>query len=61
MMLVTVTPQVAVNLFYNNGKSQLNGISSGLNIIDANKMFDIQSTIIAGNIRKIYYHYQMES
>jgi lipoprotein-releasing system permease protein len=51
--IVTVTPQVAVNLFYNNGKSQLNGISSGLNIIDANKMFDIQSTIIAGNIKDL--------
>lgn len=51
--VVTVTPQVSVNLFYNNGKSQLNGIASGLNIIDANSMFNIQSTIIAGNIRDL--------
>jgi len=51
--VTTVTPQVSVNLFYNNGKSQLNGTSSGLNIIDANAMFNIQSTIIAGNIRDL--------
>lgn len=51
--VVTVTPQVSVNLFYNNGKSQLNGIASGLNIIDANDMFNIQSTIIAGNIKDL--------
>ncbi len=51
--VVTVAPQVSVNLFYNNGKSQLNGLASGVNIIEANSMFDIQSTMIAGDIRNL--------
>ena len=48
--VVAIVPTVTVNLFYNNGKSQVDGISSGVNIIEANAMFDIQSTIIDGNL-----------
>lgn len=51
--VVSVAPQVTVNLFYNNGISQLNGIASGVNIIEANAMFNIQSTLVAGNIRDL--------
>lgn len=51
--VTTVAPIVSVNLFYNNGKSQLNGIASGVNIIDANAMFDINSTMVAGDIRNL--------
>ncbi|MDA3905018.1 MAG: ABC transporter permease [Bacteroidales bacterium] len=51
--VVTVTQQVSVNLFYNNGKSQLNGIASGINIVEANAMFDIESTLLAGDIQKL--------
>jgi lipoprotein-releasing system permease protein len=51
--IVTVTPQVSVNLFYNNGISQINGVASGVNIVDANEMFNIQSTMLAGDIRNL--------
>ncbi|MCF6181716.1 FtsX-like permease family protein [Lutibacter sp.] len=51
--IVTVTPQVSVSLFYNNGISQINGVASGVNIIDANEMFNIQSTMLAGDIRNL--------
>lgn len=51
--VVTVTPQVSVNLFYNNGISQMNGVASGVNIMDANAMFNIQSTMLAGDVRNL--------
>lgn len=51
--VVTVTPQVSVNLFYNNGISQINGVASGVNIMDANAMFNIQSTMLAGDVRNL--------
>ncbi len=52
--VVNVTKQVSVNVFYNNGKSQINGISSGVDIIEANAMFDINSVMIAGSIRDLH-------
>ncbi len=51
--VVNATRQVSVNIFYNNGKSQINGLSSGVDIIEANAMFDIESTMLAGNIRDL--------
>ena len=51
--VVTVAPQVSANLFYNNGTSQINGIASGVNIMEANAMFNIQSTMLAGDVRNL--------
>ncbi|NOZ34264.1 MAG: ABC transporter permease [Chlorobi bacterium] len=51
--VVNVTQQVSVNIFYNNGKSQINGITSGVNIVEANAMFDIESVMLAGDIRDL--------
>ncbi len=51
--VVSVTQQVSANIFYNNGKSQLNGITSGVDIVEANSMFDIESTMMAGDIRDL--------
>src|ERR1700741_1499814 len=42
--VVAAAQWVTVNLFYTNGNSQLQGVSSGANIVEANAMFDIQST-----------------
>lgn len=51
---VTAAAQwVTVNLFYTSGKSQLSGIASGANIVDANSMFDIQSNMLTGNVRNL--------
>ena len=46
-------PQVNVDLFYINGKSQLKGVSNGVNILEADAMFNIQSTIRAGDLQSI--------
>ncbi len=51
--VVNVTQQVLVNIFYNNGKSQINGISSGVDILEANAMFNIESSMVAGDIRDL--------
>ncbi|MDP1801782.1 MAG: ABC transporter permease [Bacteroidota bacterium] len=47
--VIVVTPQTNVNLFYNNGKSQISGLSTGINIEEANKMFNIKSFVVEGN------------
>ena len=44
-----VTPQTNVNVFYNNGKSQISGVASGVNIAEANKMYNIKSYVVEGN------------
>jgi lipoprotein-releasing system permease protein len=46
-------PQVNVDMFYNNGESQLKGLGSGVIIADADAMFNIQSTMLAGNLQAI--------
>ncbi len=51
--VVNVTQQVSVNIFYNNGKSQINGVTLGVDIVEANAMFDIESTMLAGDIRDL--------
>jgi lipoprotein-releasing system permease protein len=47
--VTVVTPQTNVNVFYNNGKSQISGLSSGISIDDADKMFNIRSTVVEGD------------
>lgn len=51
--VVNVTPQVNVDLFYNIGKSQLKGMSSGINVEEADAMFNIQATMLAGNLQEL--------
>lgn len=47
---VTVaTPQVNAGVFYNNGKSQIAGVSVGIIPDQANLMYNIKSFIVAGN------------
>jgi lipoprotein-releasing system permease protein len=48
-----VTPQVNVNVFFNNGKSQISGLSTGVYIDEADKMFSIGSTIVEGNLQDL--------
>lgn len=45
--------QVNIDVFYNNGKSQLKGTANGVNILEADAMFDISSYIIAGNLKDL--------
>ncbi len=51
--VTSAAQMVTANLFYNNGKSQLNGSGWGINIAEANAMFDIQSTMVDGDLRTL--------
>ena len=42
-----------INLFYNNGVAQLNGSSSGVNILEADALFDIKTTLVEGDITEL--------
>lgn len=47
---VTVaTPQVNTSVFYNNGKSQISGLSVGVEPNEANLMYNIKSFMVEGN------------
>ena len=46
---VTVAaPQVNVNVFYNNGKSQISGLAVGIKPSEANMMYNIESFMVEG-------------
>lgn len=48
---VTVaTPQVNTSVFYNNGKSQITGLSVGIKPDEANLMFNIKSFMVEGDL-----------
>ena len=47
--VIVVTPQVNSNVFYNNGKSQISGLSVGIKPDEANLMYDIKSFMVEGN------------
>lgn len=49
----TSIAQVNVDVFYNNGKSQLRGTANGVNILEADAMFDISSYMIAGDLKDL--------
>ncbi|MDZ7740579.1 MAG: FtsX-like permease family protein [Bacteroidota bacterium] len=51
--VTTATTWLNINVFYNNGSAQVNGSSSGVNINEANEMFDIQSTIVEGRLQNL--------
>lgn len=44
--VVAVAPEVSVNVFYNNGKAQVSGVASGVNISFEDAMFGMQSKIM---------------
>jgi lipoprotein-releasing system permease protein len=44
---------ITVNLFYTSGRSQINGIASGADISEADAMFEIQPTMLVGNVRNL--------
>jgi lipoprotein-releasing system permease protein len=54
--VTNATPQVNIDVFYNNGKSQIKGNGVGLNITEADAMFNIQSTMVAGDLNSIKFN-----
>lgn len=51
--VTVVTPQVNVSVFYNNGKSQISGQSVGIKPAEANAMYNIKSSIVAGDFNAL--------
>ena len=47
--VTVVTPQVSVNVFYNNGKSQISGLAIGIKPEEANMVYNIKSFMAEGN------------
>ncbi len=47
--VTVVTPQVNASVFYNNGKTQISGMSVGVKPAEANAMYNINSSIVSGD------------
>ena len=45
--------QVNVDVFYNNGKSQLKGTANGVNVLEADAMFNISSYMVGGSLKDL--------
>jgi lipoprotein-releasing system permease protein len=51
--ITNAMPQVNVDIFYNKGNSQRKGIVNGINIAEADAMFNIGSTILSGSLEAL--------
>lgn len=51
--ITALSKQVSTNVIYTNSNVQENGNVFGVNILEQDKMFDITSTIISGNIKSL--------
>jgi len=51
--VTVVAPQVNAAVFYNNGKSQISGISVGVNPSEANRMYNINSSMVEGDFESL--------
>lgn len=51
--VTVVTPQVNSNVFYNNGKSQISGLSVGIKPDQAQQMYNIKSFMVEGNFDQL--------
>jgi lipoprotein-releasing system permease protein len=48
-----VSAQVASPVFYHKGESEFSGATIGVNIDEADRLYDIQSTMVAGNLHDL--------
>lgn len=51
--VTAVTPQVTANVFYNSGNVQVNGVITGVNILEHNKMFDLKADMTEGSLEDL--------
>ena len=51
--VTNVTPQVAANVIYTSGSVQINGNVAGVNIDQEDKMFDVQSNMVGGDLHDL--------
>lgn len=48
-----ITPQVTANVIYTSGSVELNGTVAGVDIVEEDKMFDIQGDLVSGDFRDL--------
>ena len=48
-----VTPQVSTNVIYTSGSVNINGNVAGVNIDEENKMFDVQTNMVQGDLHDL--------
>jgi lipoprotein-releasing system permease protein len=51
--VTVISKQVAANIIYSKGNVQENGNLFGVNILEQDKMFDITSSMISGNVQSL--------
>ena len=51
--VVNITPQVTATVIYTSGSVQINGTVAGVNITEEDKMFDVQSNMVAGDLKDL--------
>ena len=51
--VTAVTPDVAVNVFYNNGQAQVTGRVSGVDVREEDAMFNLTASMLEGDIKTI--------
>lgn len=51
--VVAITPQVASNVFFNNGNIQVNGTVRGVDIMAEDRMFDVRGNLKEGRIEDL--------
>ncbi len=51
--VVAVTPQVTAGVIYTSGSVEITGNVAGVNIVQEDKMFDVQSNMVAGDFHDL--------
>lgn len=51
--VVAVTPQVTAGVIYTSGSVELTGTVAGVNIVQEDKMFDVQGNMVAGDFHDL--------
>lgn len=51
--VTAVTPDVAVNVFYNNGQAQVPGKASGVDIAEEDAMFHLTASMLEGDVSSL--------
>src|SRR5579872_1907200 len=51
--VANITPQVTADVIYTSGSVQLNGTVCGVNIVQEDKMFDVQGNMMTGDLHDL--------
>ena len=51
--VIALTPEVSSQIIYKNGSTDINGKIFGVDILEEDKMFDVRSTMVSGNVEDL--------